>query len=161
MALKSETKTIDGITFEVTQLPYTRGHKVLLRLFRALAPAVAEALGQAPELKERELGSLDIRDVKPALAAAVGRLVQDLSEEDFDFVNDELASHSFVLQDGKKLKLQSEREFLFAGNYWLMFQWLAFAVKVNFLGFLNGESAIAEALARVGQAPKASPSRTG
>lgn len=149
MALKSETATFGEHTFEVTQLPYSRGHRVLLRLFKALGPGLAEALSKFPALQGRELGTLDVTEIAQVFAAGAERLANDLSDEDFDFVTDELAEFSFLKKGERKLPLKNEREFLFAGDYLLMFQWLGFALRVNFFGFLKGRDVIAEGLARL------------
>lgn len=148
MALQTKTVPINGRTYEITQLPYTKGKSVLLRLLKILGPSVGAALERFPALKEKELASLQVGEIAGALSAALERLTADLSEEDFDFVADALAEYTHLLQDGKKLKLKNEREFLFAGNYLEMFQWLTAAIRHNFLGFFDGRDAIAEALAR-------------
>lgn len=142
MALKSETKTINGHTYDVTQLPYSQGKSLLMRLFKCLGPAMAKALGVAPELKDRKLSEMKLSEVAPVLGVTCEQLAQDLSEEDFDFAVALLGQYSYVIGDtGARQQLTSDfLEFHFAGNYGELFQWLAFALRVNYLGFLRGRA---------------------
>ena len=142
--LKHETKTIGGNTYEVSQLPYSIGHKVLLRLMKAVGPSLSQLFANAPELKGKKVSELDLKELAPSAAAVSQRLAEDLNEEDFQYVTDTLAEYSWLVRDGKKLPLLQEREFLFAGNYLEMFKWLAFALRVNFLGFTNGRDVLTD-----------------
>lgn len=147
--LKKESKDICDVKYTVTQLPYSIGHKLLLRLYKVIGPAVAEAFANAPDLKDSAIGDLPLQKIGPALGAAAGRLAQDLSESDFDYMVDTLAEYTLIEVDGKTKKLSAdEREFRFAGNYLELFQWIGFALRVNFLGFSNGRDVLTQALAR-------------
>jgi len=150
MSLKSESKVINGTTYEVTQLPYSLGHKLLLRLYKVLGPTIGKALSNSPELEDKDLGELNVREIGPAFSTAVEQLAADLGEDDFDYVVDTLAEYSFLIGDkGAKRQLKNEMEFRFAGNYLELFQWLAFALRVNFLGFSNGQDLLSGVLARI------------
>ena len=158
MGLKSESKTINGHKYEVTQLPYTPGKRLLVRLYKVFAPALAQGLAGVPELKDQSIGDLQVSTIAPAFSRAVEQLARDLSEEDFDAMVEALAEYTFLVNDqGHKRQLSAdEREFLFAGNYLELFQWLGFALRVNYAGFLKGRDLAAD-LARL-QTLKASQS---
>jgi hypothetical protein len=160
--LKKESATINGQKYEVTQLPYSAGHRLLLRLYKVLGPALAEAFANAPDLKDSSIGDLPLRKIGPALGAAATRLAQDLSEEDFDHMVETLAEYTRLIDDtGRPKKLDADaREFHFAGNYLELFQWLGFALRVNYLGFSNGRDVLTQALARAREIAAQSPSQT-
>jgi len=158
-ALPSEKKTINGRQYEVTQLPYTLGHKLLLRLWRVLGPAFAEGIARTPGISGDEEVSLDnLQALAPAFAALVKTLARDLTEEDFDFVVGTLALYTKVYDNkGAMRPLADEMEFLFAGNYGELFDWLGFALKVNYSGFFSGQGTVAGLLRRVEAAKTAKP----
>jgi hypothetical protein len=153
--LKSEKKTINGSVYQVTTLPYGVGKRVLLRLCKVCGPTVAKAFAAAPDLRDKDLGDLQVAAVTPALAAAVEQLVMDLDEDSFDMISDALAGATVILEGDKQIELSQVREVRFAGNYGEMLQWLAFALKVNFFNFSGGlGQKMAAALAHV-QTPQA------
>jgi hypothetical protein len=148
--LKSEKTTINGTGYKVTQLPYKLGHKLLLRLYKVAGPALADTFAHAPE---GSLAEVQVRDVAPALAAALKGLAEQLHEADFDFAVETLAEYTQISSEPDKwIPLKSQMEFHFAGNYAELFQWLGFALKVNYGGFIGERGALAALLARVKKA---------
>ena len=157
--LEVETTSIDGYTYEVTKLPYKRGRKLLLRLYKSLGPALADAMGSVPELGGLEsLDELEVQKFLPSLAALVRTLADTLSEEDMEFMEDTLIEHTQFGQDGKLVPLKGNAEFHFSGNYSVYFQWLAFALKINYLGFFDGQGLLQKVKAMAAAAAAASPS---
>lgn len=146
--LKSETTTINGHQYEVTQLPYSQGKSLLVRLFKVLGPTFARLVAGAPSINDKNLADLQVSEVVPALASAADQLAQDLSEEDLDATVGALGEFSYVLEGKTRHQLKADfLEFHFAGNYTELFQWLAFALRVNYLGFLKGRG-LGDMLAR-------------
>ena len=119
-----EKKTIDGVTFEVTPLGYAVGRKAFVRLTKAVGPALAEAAQGSEE------GSM---------SAALERLVSSVEDSDLEWFADVLGKTTRFSTDGSKWPFLSEanRETLFSGRIFLFFQWLAFALEVNFSDFLS------------------------
>jgi hypothetical protein len=155
--LSSEKSTINGVTYEVTQLPYKLGHRLLLRLYKVLGPAVAKALSQAPGL-DKGIAGLDTRELAPAFSAAVETLAETMTEEDFDFAVDTLAEYTKISKEADKwLPLKGAMEFHFAGNYPELFKWLGFALRVNYGGFF-GEQGFGALLGRLQRTASKSPS---
>lgn len=134
--LASEKTKINGVGYEVTKLPYTPGHSLLLRLTRALGPA----LGQGVIDGTHNVNLKDLLNVQvgPALGSAIKALSETLNAEDFDYIVDTLAEYTKISKaEGKWIPLKAEMEFHFAGNYFELFQWLGFALKVNYGGFFS------------------------
>jgi hypothetical protein len=160
--LKSESTTINGNTYEVTQLPYTLGQRLLMRLIKTLGPAFADALAQAPDVDPgTDLMSVNITQLAPAIGAAVRAVTSQLSEADLDFAVATLAEYSKIKRptDSMSVPLKGEMEFHYAGNYAELAQWLGFALKVNYGGFFRGQGSVADLLAKLQAArPKVSPS---
>lgn len=160
--LKSEKTTIDGVGYEVTQLPYTQGRKLLLRLYKTLGPALAKGFANAPTLPQgASVVDVSVKDLAPAFGGLIEGLADNLSEEDFDYLTETLAECTCISTEKDKwVPLKSSMEFHFAGNYGEMFAWLGFALKVNFGGFTKGQGSLTALLAKVRAAAKASQSRT-
>jgi len=145
--LSSEKTVINGNGYEVRQLPYKLGHRLLLRLYKVLGPTVARGIASAPNLGN--LADFQVERLAPMLAGAIETLAGVLSEEDFDFVVDTLAEYTLLSKgDDKWVPLKQEMEFHFAGNYPELFKWLGFALKVNFSGFF-GERGFGDLVARL------------
>jgi len=120
-----QKKTIDGVTFEVTPLGYSTGRKAFVRLSKAVGPALAEAAGGGPD---------------PDMAAALGSLVQNVEDDDLEWFADVLGKTTRFSSDGGDkwpFLTEANREVLFSGRIFLFFQWLAFALEVNFSDFLS------------------------
>lgn len=160
MALDEVTTTIQGVEYKITKLPFSRGKAVLLRLTRAVGPAIAAALGGVPDIQGKSLGELSMAEVAPSLVQAARRLAEDLSEPDFDFIVDTLMPHAWIMRDGKQIPLSREKEFHFSGNYLAFFQWLGWALKVNFMGFSDGRDLFGEVVAKAQAASMAQRSRS-
>lgn len=158
--LKQESVTINGTEYEITQLPYSVGRKLLLRLYKVMGPTLAATAAKAPDLGDvKSLGDISVERLLPALTGGAAALADNLSEKDFEYMVDTLAGYTKVSNgEGGFLPLKQEMEFLFAGNYMEQFQWLGMALKVNYLGFMKGRGLLGEALRRVRAAQTASRS---
>jgi hypothetical protein len=161
--LQSETHTIEGVTYKVTQLPFKRGQRLLVRLFKTLGPALAAAIAAAPRIKGRKLGEMPVAEVLPGISQALLLLSDKLSEQDMEYVTDTLAELTEFSRDGKTwLPLSQELEFHFAGRYGAFLKWLGFALRVNYLGFSNGLGLLEGLLAKVAaEAPPSPTTSTG
>lgn len=160
--LEKKTKVINGHNYEVTQLPYKRGRKLFLRLYKALGPVLAEALANAPvDGKVGQLQEMKVSKLLPSMTAVIRELADRMTEEDFAYMEQELAScTNFDPEGGEKFRpLKGEMELLFAGNYIESFQWLGFALKVQFFDFLD-ESELGTKLRNLIQTVKALQSQS-
>lgn len=155
--LNSETKTIDGHTYKVTQLPFKKGQKLLVRLYKTLGPAVSEFFAHLPDVKAKELGNLKVTKLLPSIGGAMSVLAERLSEEELEFVTETLAEYSELNKGPEQwVKLKGEMEFHFAGRYGAYLKWLGFALGVNYANFLGETGTLKDLIARV--AVKGSPS---
>ena len=135
---KKESREIDGLVYDVTQLGGIDARNVLLRLMKSLGPSLG-ALADSP------------------LSAVFEKLA--LSEADLGYFCEKFGSCSFVhLEDGKLPMLDKVFDDHFAGRTGAMVKWLVFAVEVNFSDFLDGAKARLGKLSKLGFAPTSSPS---
>jgi len=115
-------RTIDGVTFEVTPLGFKQARVAFVRLTKALGPALAHVDTDAPDM-----------------AAALSALVERVGDDDLEWFADVFGETTRFSTDGSKWPyLHADlRESLFSGGkLMLFFQWLAFALEVNFSDFL-------------------------
>lgn len=123
---KSDRKEIEGLHFEVTQLGFAKSRQVFVRLSKALGPALAAFLDG-----KQSLASVDLR-------GALVDLLDRLSEADLVAVSDALMTDAKVSRDGTKWPfLKDQAEEIFAGRMLTYFQWLAFALEVNYSDFFG------------------------
>lgn len=146
VGLESEDTTINGMEYRVTKLPSKVGRKLLIKFYKVFGPVLGKALSNSPDLGGVEIGDIKIETLGGSLGAAVEALADTLSESDFDMMTDIFAVHTQICKDSKWVPLKSVMEFHFSGNYVEMFQWLGFAIKVNFLGFTAGQVGLFENL---------------
>jgi hypothetical protein len=124
--LQKQTKEIDGVTYEVTPLPFGVGQKALMRFLRIAAPLLAAATEESKN--------------QMALGAAVMKAIPAvISEADLDYFSEQFGNYSRYAHDGKMVPLvKVNQETHFAGKYYEFFQWLVFCLEVNFSGFFAG-----------------------
>lgn len=117
-----ETREIGEHTFEVTPLGFTAGRKLFVRLSRAFGPAIGHLSTGRPQ----------------DLAAALSSALEGLSDEDLNHVSEIFGETTRVVQGAKMPYLSKDlRETLFAGRILLFFQWIAFALEVNYADFFG------------------------
>lgn len=123
--LETQTKTIDGHKFTVTQLPAMRGLRMFRRLGSAVAPAIARAVESAKAGGDLELASA---------ASAVDLLFSKLTEDELEAITRELLSQSTM--DDMAL-FPSQFDLKLSGRIETVLKLLAFAVEVNYRGFFD------------------------
>lgn len=120
-------KTISGVTFEVTPLGHAQGRRGFVRLAKVLGPALAAGAGA------RGKGTED-------MSRALEGLAERLSDEDLEWFSEAFGGATrFSTDDPKKWPYLTEanRESLFQGRIVLFFEWLLFALEVNYSDFLE------------------------
>ena len=121
-----ETRTIGAHSFTVQQLPARMSLKVLNRLGKSLAPALAQ-LGGA--LQGRDAQTADLSKLGTALEA----VFSNLNDTDLDFLIDTLLQSA---QIGTKPVLR-ELDTLFMGDSLGLIRLLIFAAEVNYKSFFQ------------------------
>jgi hypothetical protein len=148
MARKLDKKKIEhpsypeGVIFEVTQEGFATGRALFVRVAKAIGPALAV------------LADSSAARVAPALKSAA----ENLSDADLAVLADKFgASTRFSTDGGVKWPYLSaaNQEELFAGNLFLFFEWLYFALEVNYADFFDALRA-RSALGQKGETPDAS-----
>lgn len=128
---KTETRVIDGCSYEVTQLGAISGSRVFIRVLKLLGPLFAGG------------GKLDL-----------GRVFENLNETDFEYLCNAFKPVTMVTGQGE---LQGIFDIHFTGRYLAMMQWLWFCLELNYGDFLKGSS-LTGALKAVGPTASASSS---
>lgn len=133
--LESESITIGKYTFKVHKLPWDKAQDVLIDIVQTIGPAMGKTLGAVQkhgfkDLLESDVGDTDASDV-------IGALATGLSKERMNSLIRTMASVTHC--NGQPLT--NTMEIVFRGDLPLMYQWLAFALRVNyanFIGWLGG-----------------------
>lgn len=124
--MSDNKKTINGTTFEVQKFPAKRGLQVLTKLGNMVGPALG-GLGDR----------LDEADSTAAGLSALGRALETLEFERLEWLIDAMAEVTIVHGAKGTAKLPDVFDAIFAGAYAKVFQWLMFALEVNFGSFLE------------------------
>lgn len=134
MALDSKTVELGDLKFEIGQLPFGTGKKVLFRLLKSLSPVLEDVQKALPE-------GQDLTDPETELdwTLILSSLVKNLSEEDLDFATEKFGSVCKFYGKEHPVPLSSDlRDVVFAANYGVYFRWLVECTKFNFGNFSNG-----------------------
>lgn len=168
MGAKTQQKEIGGRTYTVTQLLGFASLRMLNRIARALAPALAKAAGSVK-------GSVNFTDVAKllgnvdmtGLGDAVGMLFEKLTEDELEGITKVLLGSAWVDyqdDDGKQFHQDLSKKGVFdlemQGRTGDVLQLLIFAFEVNygsFFGALRGSVAEAMAEAEKKAKPSSSP----
>ena len=127
--LDSQTKNINGHKFEVFKLPPLVAQDVLIDIGQVLAPALGKAATAVDSVKGGNPLDMDIDD--PRISTAVASLAQGVTKEKMRELVRIMADVTHC--DGTPLpKIQ---EVVFRGDLPLMYEWLWFALQVNFGNF--------------------------
>lgn len=121
MTFQTQEKQIGEYTFEVSSLGFKDGRAVQEKAAKMLFIIAAD---------DGKLG------FSPLLVASFSEEMRDV---DFEFVINKLSEKSRVKQPGGAfLPLSSQKEIVFAANNLdMMYEWLHFALEVNFPSFLD------------------------
>lgn len=121
MTFQTSEKTIGEYTFEVSSLGFKDGRAVQEKAAKMLFIVASD---------EGKLG------FSPLLVAS---FADEMKDVDFEFVINKLAEKSRVKQPGGQyLPLNAQKEIVFAANNLdMMYEWLHFALEVNFPSFLD------------------------
>lgn len=132
----SQSKTIDGVEYEVRMLPATEGQLMLTQIGRILGPAFSRAVAGE--------GGID-QDISTVLASAIPALFAAAEPKEIDGILKKLAE--VTLADGKPLKPIYDVHF--AGKIGSLAKWAGFSLRVQYADFFD---ALASALGEAGLA---------
>ncbi len=154
---KEKEKTINGTKFRVVQLGFEDGIDLLVTLYKTLGPSLGVFMAGLERKDSKSLGDTEVS--MSGMRDALLELAQRLNASDLKLVVSTLAKTTRVNREGEKWPLL-EPEVDLAGEYGLMFKWLAFALEVNYSGFFDGAASPMGGLAAALQTlkPSASPS---
>lgn len=134
---------IDGYQYVVRQLGARTGRKIADELFRALLPALIELAASGDDKKGVKLESI-IEGLTAASARnAIEIALKALPPARVDALIDTLAGLTDIYSPGSDefgdsgAPLSRQFDDHFAGRYKAMYQWLVFALKVNFADFFT------------------------
>lgn len=138
----TETKEINGRKYTIRKLPGIPGRKMLLRLTKVAAPL----LGGADSKDFEEGGGSEI-NVKALISECLDRL----TESEFEYVINGISQDGSVRLDGDvvlDLSRSDTQDDIWSANYGEMFEFLQWALKVNFGSFLDGLQVMARKRAK-------------
>ncbi len=127
--LESQTKSIGKHRFEVFKLPPLVAQDVLIDIGQVLAPALGKAVTAMDSVPDGNPLDLDIDD--PRIGSGIAALGQSISKAKMRELVNTMADVTHC--DGKPLLHVMEA--VFRGDLPLMYQWLWFALQVNFGNF--------------------------
>ncbi len=121
---RKQTKEIDGVTYEVTPLPFGVGQKTLMRTIKIMSPIMSAMMKGGTQAQ--------------GVALALEALPIALSDADVTYFGETFGKASRY-QDGDKWVplLSSTQELHFAGRYLAFMQWITFCLEVNFKSFFS------------------------
>lgn len=130
MPIQTKQFTIDGDTYEITQLGAKQGRKIWLKLVQVAAAPLKELSTPGTTLSEATLLA--------ALGAAVESLDEQTAEQLYEAFGE---TCTLQLANGNAPKLTGVIfDQHFAGRYVPMSKWLWECVRFNFASFLDGTS---------------------
>jgi len=114
-----EREDIDGMTYQVSPLPAKQALKLARKITAIVGKPLAQALGESA--KDRAL-----------LMSRLAEVGERISDDDLMSVCNQLAEQTLIGNGDEMAQLHKCFDVHFAGRLDLMFQWLAFALKINF-----------------------------
>lgn len=164
--LETSSKEIGsrGFTYHVTQLPSKKARNTLVRLVRIFGPVLGRLVEGYQGTKGKKATAAAVLDAVDgaSVSSALSELAARLTEAELDHACTVFGEYTEISSDEdpesrKKLTTQAQ-ELHFAGNTAELFEWLGFALEVNFSDFFKGSQIGAElGAALTGRAsPKAS-----
>jgi hypothetical protein len=146
MALKDETREIDGFKVRTVQFPAMRSLRTLKRVGEVLGPALAKAQG------------VDLEADVSALGPAIGALFENIGDP--EALAREILESTTVIQDNRQIPLNTTAmiDLVFSGATMSLLKVMAFALEVNFGDFFAAAAAQKEALAAKQAAAKSAAS---
>lgn len=134
MALKQETKAIDGVKFETTQFAAMRALGLMGKLVKTIGPAIGVISSADP--------NTPIDELAPVLAGALS----NLNEDDLGRLALEILSGTTATLDEngtlRRIDILTEENFnrVFNGRLMVMFKAVLHALQVNYADFGLGSA---------------------
>lgn len=129
MALKEETRTVDGQRYHFTQLPFKDARKLWVLLVKRLGPTVGQLLsGQS-------LSQALDQDVD--IGGAIAQFASQLTDDDLDYVTQQLAKHCLFEHGGNWPRLSDEIDTQFGGSLMHWLNWMRAGLEVNYGDFFG------------------------
>lgn len=138
MGLETKSKTIDGVTVDVTQFQPLKGAALGFRVLKALGPSLVRLLPIiGADTKEEALGILLNSDLD-----ALGMSLAVLNPPDLDYILRASLEDAIATANGVRSDLNSDDKInaAFAGKTPALLKAAAFSLQVNFAGFFPGGS---------------------
>lgn len=135
----STTKTIDGVTVTVQQLPGMRGVRMLHRLTKAVGPALAASLVGFKSVKSlKDLGNADVGAIVGGLGDAVQKLFDNLTEAELEQLITDLLEGALVELEGQTIPLTRPIfDKVMTGRAHVALGFTVFAIEVNYGNFTD------------------------
>lgn len=132
---ESQSKTIDGLTFTVGQLPAMRAVKLMHRLARAVGPAMLKSLAGANVASVKDIANLDLN--LGDAADGVAMMFDKFTENDLEALIRELFETATVVHNGNTVPLMPVFDHVMQGRAGTVMKAVKFALEVNYQDFLG------------------------
>lgn len=145
--MREESKQFGEWQIRVRQFGAREGMRVLTRIFNSVGPAIGKAVS-----------AKDDKDTDSSVGEIFNELSAAMDPDTVDYFIGVCAKHSQATQ-GEKLQNMTDgvMTLCFAGNYMLLFKWLAFCFELNYGSFLEDPD-LEEAMANLkGKSSSESP----
>jgi len=149
---ETKSKQIGSFTYKVRQLADPAGSKLLNRLTRILTAVLGAGLKGLPE----NAGGIGLADLTTqAIGDAIIALSANVADDDMQFICATLGSETqfCAAEGGTWFPLTSDNAH-WSGRYLQKYQWLVFALEVNYADFLGGNETISRVSAMLQSAQK-------
>lgn len=138
MALELVQKTIDGVSYEISQFPLEKSQRTFHKLSRLISPSIGGAIGALAELfNKEEAPGMDsaIEDMNwDKLSGSVVSLFASLNEDEAPKLTKELCDGGHLLADGKPINYNNHFQVKGLAHLYKV----SFAVvEVNYKDFLS------------------------
>jgi len=154
---ETKDKQIGAFHYKVKQLADPKGMSLLVRLTKVLTPVLGAGLKGIPESSDGiSLGELTTGAIGDALIALADRIAED----DMEYIYSTLATEATFSQDGSAWFPIASDSSHWSGRYLQKFQWIVFALEVNYSDFLGGPDSLARIVTMFQAVQKSKSPRT-
>lgn len=129
--LQSQTKAIAGRQFEVFKLPPLDANDVLIEIVEVVGPALGKLADASTKAKKTSILDLELDEIE--VGDAIEFIARSLTKERLRSLIGTMSTVTHC--DGKRLT--EVFDIVFRGDLAAMYQWLFFAIEVNFGNFFD------------------------
>jgi hypothetical protein len=132
--LSTEETEIEGVLFRVTQLPFAQARPLFVRLIGIAGPALVSIASKKASVRDLDLTEIAQRVIEKCPDRELAEISAILAECT-TYSLDGGSKWPTMLFKGAGGHVQDNRGDVFDGRLMLFFEWLVFAIRVQFADF--------------------------